>query len=85
MQSTVADDEYILNAEYYFRLVEFQELEESRIASSDANRHSQVAIAFSIVAIAVSLIVGAIQLNSTITIDYNQVNRMETKEAPVSQ
>jgi hypothetical protein len=84
-QPTVGLAEFVLETEYYFRLIEFQELEESRKASSEANLHSQVAIAFSIVAIAASLIVGAIQLNSTIKIDFDQVSRMETKKFPVSQ
>lgn len=76
---------YVLKTEYYFRLIEFKELEESRKASSDANTHSQIAIGFSILAIVASLIVGAIQLNSTVTIDYDQVNRMETKNFPATQ
>lgn len=76
---------FSLKSEYYYRLVEFQELEESRKASSEANKNSQVAIGFSILAIATSLIIGAIQLNSRITIDYDQVNRMETKKFPITQ
>lgn len=79
------DSIYVLKNEYYFRLVEFQELEDSRKASTQANKNSTKAIIISVSAIALSLIIGAAQLISPITINSDQVDRMETKTPPASQ
>jgi hypothetical protein len=76
---------FALKTEYYFRLVEFQELEESRKASSDANFHSKIAIGFSVFAIFVGLVIGIIQLNSEINLNPEQVSVMATKDFPVTQ
>lgn len=72
---------YVLKTEYYFRLIEFKELEESRLASASANQHSKIAIGFSVFAI----LIGALQLNSNITLDANQVSKMAAKDYPASQ
>ena len=76
---------FSLKAEYYFRLIEFQELKESRKSSSDANKHSKVAIGFSIFAIFIGAVVGILQLNSTIKLDNKQVSIMATKDYPATQ
>lgn len=76
---------YSLKTEYYFRLVEFQELEESRLASSQANENSTKAIIISMAAIVVTALIGLKQLYTPTTINSNQVNRMETKSFPITQ
>lgn len=79
------DPVYVLKNEYYFRLVEFQELEESRKASTQANKNSTKAMIIAMAAILLSLIIGGLQYNTPTTINYDQVNRMETRRFPVSQ
>ena len=47
LNSGSTESVWVLKAEYYFRLLEFRELQESRAASQAANRHSFIAIVIS--------------------------------------
>lgn len=66
-----------LKNEYYFRLIEFQELELSRNASISANRFSTVAIALSLLAIIASAIVGYMQITSSTQIQPSQISTLQ--------
>lgn len=68
-------DEYVLKNEYYFRLVEFRELELARRSAVEANRHSKLAIAISVVAIIVGAAATFTQLASPISIDEEQAQQ----------
>jgi uncharacterized protein HemX len=68
-----SEEHFVLKSEYYFRLVEFQELTESRLASKSANRNSLVAIVISVLAIAFSVVASYQQQNAEITIKRSQV------------
>ena len=70
------DGSRILKVEYYFRLIEYRELEESRIASRQANRNSFIAILFSITAIVISSIIGYQQLTGSVSISSSQVREI---------
>lgn len=70
------DGSRILKVEYYFRLIEYRELEESRIASRQANRNSFIAILFSIAAIVISSIIGYQQLTGSVSISSSQVREI---------
>lgn len=76
----------LLKAEYFYRLVEFRELEESRKASSGANRKSNIAIAISIAALVVTVVIAFVQLNSSITIQPSQIEALvEANSSPDPQ
>lgn len=51
LNSGSTESVWVLKAEYYFRLLEFRELQESRAASQAANRNSFIAIGISLSAI----------------------------------
>ncbi|MDO6421547.1 hypothetical protein [Saccharophagus degradans] len=72
----------LLKPEYFYRLIEFRELEESRKASSDANRKSNIAILVSVVAIVATLIISFIQLNSSISIQRSQLESIIKSNSP---
>lgn len=77
---------WVLKTEYYFRLIEFIELKESRKASAVANRNSIVAACISIAAIVFSLYVGYKQINSSIKIDNIQLKEIiATVKQPVTE
>ncbi len=66
-------EHFILKSEYYFRLVEFQELAESRLASKSANRNAIGAMVISVLAIAISIFASYKQLTTEVTINPDQV------------
>jgi hypothetical protein len=51
--STTEENTYVLKSEYYFRLLEFTELELSRKASSEANRNSIIATVLAVISIGI--------------------------------
>jgi hypothetical protein len=67
---------YVLKTEYYFRLIEFKELELSRKASSTANRNSIIATMLAVLSIGIGSYFGYIQKTSSIKIDSDQVSLM---------
>lgn len=76
----------LLKPEYFYRLIEFRELEESRKASSDANKKSNTAITISIVALVVTVVISFIQLTSNITIRPSQIEALvNSNSAPTQQ
>jgi hypothetical protein len=72
-------NEYILKTEYYFRLIEFQELELSRETAASANKHSKIAIGISLVAIFIGIVATIIQSQSQVTIDSSQISHVSNK------
>ncbi|MCG7983494.1 MAG: hypothetical protein JAY90_12205 [Candidatus Thiodiazotropha lotti] len=68
---------YVLKNEYYFRLVEYQELEESRKAARSANRNSTIAISISVLAIVSSVFLSYRQTTAPITISEGQVKYLQ--------
>lgn len=77
---------YVLKNAYYFRLVEYRELQESRRASTSANRNAFFAISISIIAIFVGIFCTYNQLNSSISIDTKQFNSLiQSSKPPVNQ
>ncbi len=73
---SVGGGQQVLKVEYYFRLIEFRELQESRIASKQANRNSIIAILFSIAAIGISSIIGYQQLTGSVSISSSQIREI---------
>lgn len=72
----------LLKTEYYFRLIEFRELQESRTASRDANRNSFIAIALSVFAIIASASLTYKQLNTPISIASTQIKELISASVP---
>lgn len=66
----------LLKPEYFYRLIEFRELEESRKASSDANTKSNIAIFLAIFALVATIVVSYIQQNSSITVNPLQIDQV---------
>ena len=75
---------HILKTEYYFRLIEYRELQEARSASKSANRNAFMAIGLSIFAILVSAILPLSQLNAPVSIRKADFQEL-TKTANVEQ
>jgi len=69
---------YVLKTEYYYRLIEYRELEEARIASSRANRNAKIAIGISVFALVVSAILGFLQITNTINLNDAQLKELTT-------
>ncbi len=67
---------HTLKTEYFYRLIEFKELQESRIASTQANRNSFIAISISIVAILIAVIISYIQLTGSVLISPAQIKEL---------
>jgi len=65
---------WVLKNEYYFRLLEYRELEEARKASTQANRNAFWAIVIAIIALICSLAIGYFQINKPILLDSEQFN-----------
>ncbi|HEY0894082.1 MAG TPA: hypothetical protein VGE32_13565, partial [Cellvibrio sp.] len=66
----------LLKTEYYFRLIEFRELQETRTASKTANKNSIIALTISVIAILISICTTAIQLNTTTKINADQIKEI---------
>lgn len=76
----------LLKTEYYFRLIEYRELQESREASRSANKNAFVALVISVVAILVGIISATIQLSSAVSIDAAQIHELvEAFSPPIVQ
>lgn len=76
----------LLKPEYFYRLIEFRELEESRKASKSANRNAFLAIGISVLAIIAGIVSAITQLNSSISINSKQISRLaEASKPPVVQ
>ena len=77
---------HILKTEYYFRLIEYRELQEARSASKSANRNAFMAIGLSIFAILVSAILPLTQLNTPVSIskaDFQELIKTANSEQEV--
>lgn len=59
---------WVLKAEYYFRLLEFRELQESRASSQAANRNSLIAMGISLIAIIISCVTAYVQVKTPVGI-----------------
>jgi hypothetical protein len=81
----VATNERILKTEYYFRLIEYQELQEARKASKSANRNSFIAITVSILAIIISIYMAYSQINSPVSIDQKQIEAITNRPLKLDQ
>ncbi len=66
----------VLKNEYYFRLIEYQELQDSRIAAREANRNAFIAIGISIFAIIISAVLTFAQLNTPTIINKPDLNAL---------
>ena len=74
-----------LKTEYYFRLLEYRELKESREASLSARKYSSWAIGLSVVAIVTGVLVGWFQLKTAVSINPLQVKQVvEASQAPIT-
>ncbi len=69
-------DKLNLKTEYYFRLIEYQELQESRKASREANRNAFIAIGISLLAILASAILTFTQLNTPTRINKSDLTAL---------
>jgi len=77
---------YVLKNEYYFRLIEYKELKESRIASKSANRNAFIAIGISLTSIVLGVYATWFQLNTEISVDSSQVaSIIDASKPPQSQ
>lgn len=77
----------VLKTEYYFRLIEYRELQESRAAARSANKNAMWAIGISVAAIIVSAVLTFTQLNTPATINKSDLNALikSNKEAGVQR
>ncbi len=72
---------YILKTEYYFRLVEYRELQEARAAAKSANRNAFIAIGISIFTLVVSAVLTFTQLNIPTTINKSDLQTLINSNA----
>jgi hypothetical protein len=78
---SIGEKSYVLKSEYYFRLLEFTELELSRKASSEANRNSLIATLLAVLSIIIGGYFGYVQKTTSIKIDNKQVSLMTTDKS----
>jgi hypothetical protein len=71
-----SEDLWVLKTEYYFRLIEYRELQESRTAARSANKNAMWAIGISVAAIIVSAVLTFTQLNTPATINKSDLNAL---------
>ncbi len=71
-----SEDLWVLKTEYYFRLIEYRELQESRIAAKSANRNAFIAVGISVFAIIVSAVLTFAQLKTPATINKSDLNAL---------
>ncbi|MCP3871893.1 MAG: hypothetical protein GY699_01905 [Desulfobacteraceae bacterium] len=67
---------FVLINEYYFRLIEYQELQESRRAAREASRNAFMAIGISIFAIIITAFLTYTQLNTPTIINQSNLNAL---------
>lgn len=79
-KSTASTDNiWVLKSEYYFRLLQYRELQLARQSASEAKNHSNIAISISILALLASLVLGTMQLRSEVRISVDQINQLLSK------
>jgi len=69
-------EEFNLKTEYYFRLIEYRELQESREAAKSANRNAMWAICISILAIIISAVLTFNQLNTPVSMNKSDLQAL---------
>ena len=69
-------DKANLKTEYYFRLIEYRELQASRMAARSANRNAMYAIRISIFAIIVSAVLTFTQLNAPVSVNKSDLQAL---------
>lgn len=67
---------HILKTEYYFRLIEYRELQESRAAAKSANRNAFTAIGVSVSAMVFCAVLAFTQLNTPLTINKSDLKAL---------
>ncbi len=77
-QQVVRDTDvtHTLKTEYYFRLIEYQELQASRQAAREANRNAFIAIGISLFAIIISAVLTFAQLRMPTTISKSDLSAL---------
>jgi len=79
-KSTASTDNiWVLKSEYYFRLLQYRELQLARQSASEAKNHSNIAISISILALLASLVLGTMQLRSEVRISVDQIDQLLSK------
>ncbi len=80
-------EKFNLKTDYYFRLIEYQELAESRAVAKSANRNAFIAIGISVFVIIVTAVLTFTQLNTPATITKSELNAliMATRDAGVQR
>ena len=73
---SISDKKDILKNEYYFRLIEYRELQEARKASSQANRNSWIAIILSIIAIGITSYLAWTQMNNPVKLHSDTIKEI---------
>ena len=68
LNSGTTESVWVLKAEYYFRLLEFRELQESRASSHKANISSRIAMIISVIAIICSSYTAILQISTPVGI-----------------
>jgi hypothetical protein len=83
---------YILKTESYFYLIDYQELQEARQASLDANRNAKdahdtakIAIYISIAALILSAAISIWQICSPVKINQDQIDKLTHPNATINQ
>lgn len=81
-----------LKTEYFFRLIEYQELQLARTAAEDAqinakkaNRNSFIAISISVSAVIIGIIVSVYQTSQPMKLDTNQANKIHQALISISR
>jgi hypothetical protein len=78
---SIGEECFVLKSEYYFRLLEFTELEMSRKASSEANRNSIIATVLAVISIVIGGYFGYIQKTTPMMLDNDQVKSIKPPES----
>lgn len=77
---------YVLKSEYYFRLIEYHELQEARKAARDANRNAIFAISLSIFTLLLSAFFTYTQLKTPVSINKDDMQALiESNKNPNTQ
>jgi UDP-N-acetylmuramyl pentapeptide phosphotransferase/UDP-N-acetylglucosamine-1-phosphate transferase len=74
--NVLSTGQYVMKAEGYFKLLEYQELFEARESSKQANKWALIALSVSIAATIFSVIFSLIQINSSTQIDNVQIEKI---------
>ncbi len=71
-----SEDLWVLKTEYYYRLIEYRELQEGRAAARSANKNAMWAIMISVTAIIISAVLTFTQLRTPTTINKSDLNAL---------